>query len=337
MSVRRSPHVRLSDGNGGRFMRALIEDVFARRFGRSELDTSLDATPVDLPHGIVCVTTDGFSVEPLEFPGGDIGSLAVNGTVNDLAVSGARPHCLTLAAIIEEGFEIARLERIADSVGAAARAAGVRIVAGDTKVVPRGHGGGVYLTTTGIGVRKPELSLGLARIRAGDKILVSGTLGDHGAAVMLARQAFDLMGTIVSDCASVLALTDAAIDVAGLRFMRDPTRGGLATVANEIVLATGLGVRLSEDAMPVRDAVRSVCDILGFDPYYLACEGRVAAVVAPEAADDLLCRWRKLPDGCGSAIVGEITDAQSLVVLETSAGGERMLEELEDDPMPRIC
>lgn len=334
---KRSRHIRLSDGNGGRFMRKLIEEVFAARFGRGELDTSLDATPVALPDGVVCVTTDGFSVQPLEFPGGDIGALAVNGTVNDLAVAGASPHCLTLAAIIEEGLETAQLERIADGIDRAARNAGVRIVAGDTKVVPRGHGGGIYLTTTGIGVRPPDLDLGLCHIRPGDRIVVSGTLGDHGAAVMLAREAFDLKGTISSDCACVLPLTRSATAVAGLRFMRDPTRGGLATVANEIALATALSVRLWEEFLPVSEPVRSVCEILGFDPYYLASEGRVVAVVAPGGADDLLRRWQALPDGRDAAIVGEIASAPSLVVLETVAGGERVLDELEDDPMPRIC
>lgn len=318
-------------------MRALIEEVFAARFGRGELDTSLDATPIALPDGVVCVSTDGFSVQPLEFPGGNIGSLAVNGTVNDLAVSGARPIYLTLAAIIEEGLETAELERIADGIDEAARAAGVRIVAGDTKVVPRGQGGGLYLTTTGIGVRPPSLKLGFNLVRPGDKLLVSGPVGDHGAGIMLAREDFDLKGSIQSDCANVLPLTETAASIPGIRFMRDPTRGGLATVAHEIAAATTMGVRLWESAIPVRDAVRSVCEILGFDPYFLACEGRVVAVVSGDSASDLLARWKSLPDGGDAAIIGEIASANRHVVLETFAGGERILEELEDDPMPRIC
>lgn len=318
-------------------MRALIEEVFAARFGRGELDTSLDATPIALPDGVICVSTDGFSVQPLEFPGGNIGSLAVNGTVNDLAVSGARPIYLTLAAIIEEGLETAELERIADGIDEAARAAGVRIVAGDTKVVPRGQGGGLYLTTTGIGVRPPSLKLGFNLVRPGDKLLVSGPVGDHGAGIMLAREDFDLKGSIQSDCANVLPLTETAASIPGIRFMRDPTRGGLATVAHEIAAATTMGVRLWESAIPVRDAVRSVCEILGFDPYFLACEGRVVAVVSGDSASDLLARWKSLPDGGDAAIIGEIASANRHVVLETFAGGERILEELEDDPMPRIC
>ncbi len=318
-------------------MRVLIDEVFAARFGRGELDTSLDATPIALPDGVVCVTTDGFSVQPLEFPGGNAGSLAVNGTVNDLAVAGARPIYLTLGMIIEEGLEMALLERIVDGIDLAARSADVRIVAGDTKVVPRGQGGGIYLTTTGIGVRPPVFRLGLPQVQPGDKLLVSGPVGDHGAAVMLAREDFDLKGTILSDCASVLLLTEAATSQAGLRFMRDPTRGGLATVAHEIVAATSLGVRLWEEAIPVRDSVRSVCEILGFDPYFLACEGRVVAVASSDSAPNLLVRWQSLRNGCDAAIIGEIVPAAGHVVLETVAGGERILEELEDDPMPRIC
>lgn len=332
-----SRHIRLAHGNGGRFMRELIEDVFAARLGNPELDVRADASPVTLGEGEPFVTTDGFIVQPLEFPGGDIGSLAVNGTVNDLAVSGARPQFLTLSAIIEEGLEVALLERIAASIGDAASAAGVRVVAGDTKVVPRGQGGGIYLVTTGIGVRRRGLMLGMNRIRAGDKVLVSGPLGDHGAAVMLAREDFDLKGAVRSDCASVAPLADALCQIEGVRFMRDPTRGGMASVANEIAAATGLQVRLSESRLPVRETVRSVCEILGFDPYYLASEGRVVAVVAAEAADEALAAWRAREGGREAVLVGQIAQGRQGVVLETSAGGERIIEELEDDPLPRIC
>lgn len=330
-------HVMLAHGNGGRFMRELIEDIFARHLANPELDVRCDASPFSAPPGTPLVTTDGFTVKPLEFPGGDIGSLAVNGTVNDLAVSGARPLYLTLSAIIEEGLEIAQLERIAASIGTSALAAGVRVIAGDTKVVPRGQGGGLYLVTTGIGVRPPGLVLGLEQIRPGDKVLVSGPLGDHGACVMLAREDFDLKGRIRSDCASVAPLTAALADIEGARFMRDPTRGGMATVATEIAAATGFQVRLSETGLPVREEVRSVCEILGFDPYYLACEGRVVAVVAPQCADSALAAWQQLDAGRDARIAGEIVAGAAGVVLQTSAGGERMLEELEDDPLPRIC
>ncbi|EGO95023.1 AIR synthase related protein, partial [Acidiphilium sp. PM] len=217
-------HVSLAHGNGGRLMRALIEEVFARHLADPALDTGADAVPVALPPGEIVVTTDGFTVQPLSFPGGDIGALAVHGTVNDLAVAGARPLYLTLAALIEEGLEIARLERIVASLAGAARAAGVRVVAGDTKVLPRGQGGGIYLALTGIGVRPPGCGLGLGRIETGDALLVSGPVGDHGIAVMLAREEFGLSGDVVSDAASVLPLTAAIAVLPGLRFMRDPTR-----------------------------------------------------------------------------------------------------------------
>jgi hydrogenase expression/formation protein HypE len=331
-------HVTLAHGNGGRYMRELIAEIFARHLANPALDTSLDAAPIELPVGSVpVITTDAFTVQPLEFPGGDIGSLAVNGTVNDLAVSGAEPKFLTLNAVIEEGLEMACLERIVASLAAAARAAGVAVVAGDTKVVPRGQGGGLYLATTGIGLRAPDCALGMESIRPGDAVLVSGTVGDHGAAVMLARQDFEMKGTLASDCAPVTALTLPIAGLAGLKFMRDPTRGGLATVAHEIAAATGLILRLSEAAIPVRDSVRSVCKMLGYDPYYLASEGRVVAVAASEAAAHILRHWRSLPAGEAAAAIGTIAAGRPSVVLETEIGGERFLEELEDDPLPRIC
>lgn len=331
-------HILLAHGNGGRFMRELIDGVFARHLANPGLDVHLDATAFTLtPGSVPTITTDGFTVQPLEFPGGDIGTLAVNGTVNDLAVSGATPRYLTLNAIIEEGLEIATLDRIVASLAAAAREAGVAIVAGDTKVVPRGTGGGLYLATTGIGERDPALRLGMDRILPGDVLLVSGPVGDHGIAVMLAREQFELKGEVRSDCAAVTPLAAAACGVAGLRFMRDPTRGGLATVAHEIAHATGLTVNLREADVPVRDDVRSVCEMLGYDPYYLACEGRVVAVAGEGAAADILRRWRAHPQGSGAAVIGSVAKGRAAVVLETGVGGRRHLEELEDDPLPRIC
>ena len=232
--------IMLAHGNGGRYMRELIEELFARHLANPLLDTRVDAAHIPLGAGDVMVTTDGFTVQPLEFPGGTIGSLAVHGTVNDLAVSGAVPHYLTLSAFIEEGFEIAQLERIVISLAHAAREANVAVVAGDTKVVRRGEGGGLYLATTGVGLRAAGVQLGMQHIRAGDALLVSGPVGDHGIAVMLAREQFGLRGELLSDAASVLPLTQALLKLGGLRFMRDPTRGGLATVAHEIAHATGL-------------------------------------------------------------------------------------------------
>ena len=331
-------HTTLAHGNGGRFTRELIETVFARHLGNPSLDVTADAVPIALSGNMdVVVTTDGFTVQPLEFPGGDIGSLAVNGTVNDLAVAGAVPRYLTLGAVIEEGLEFDQLDRIVASLAAAARIADVAIVAGDTKVVPRGHGGGLYLTTTGVGERQRECGLGLGAIRDGDAVLVSGSVGDHGICVMLAREEFDLKGSVLSDCAAVTPFTLPLAGNPALRFMRDPTRGGLATVAHEIASATGLDVHLQEEAIPVRDQVRSVCEMLGYDPYYLACEGRVVAIVAADAADGIVALWRGLPGGESAARIGTVQAGPGHVVLETPIGGRRLLDELEDDPLPRIC
>jgi hydrogenase expression/formation protein HypE len=330
-------HIALAHGNGGRFMRELIAQVFVRHLANPSLDTDADAVPLAFTDGEIMLTTDGFTVQPLEFPGGTIGSLAVHGTVNDLAVAGATPLYMSLNAIIEEGFEIARLERIVESLAGAAREAGVRVVAGDTKVVRRGEGSGLYLVAAGVGVRPRGLRLGLAEVRSGDVLLVSGPVGDHGIAVLLAREEFGLRGDLASDAASVLPLAQALLGVPGLRFMRDPTRGGLATVLHEIVRASGLEARLEEPAIPVRAPVRSVCETLGYDPLYLACEGRIVAVVDPEHAMRALAALQAQPAGRDAAIIGRLAGAGNRVVLRTELGGERYVEELEDDPLPRIC
>ena len=329
--------ITLAHGNGGRFMRELIKNIFARHFSNPDLDIAADAASLPAQSGPLAFTTDGFIVDPLEFPGGDIGSLAVHGTVNDLAVSGATPRWLSVSCFIEEGFEIARLDRIAASMGRAARDCGVAIVTGDTKVVPRGQGGGLYLAVSGIGVRDAEIKLGMSQIRPNDRLLVSGTLGDHGTAILLARHEFGLHGDLRSDSASVLPFAQAAMRVAGLRFMRDPTRGGIATVAHEISLATKCRVTLDDASMPIREQARGICDMLGYDPLYLASEGRIAAVVAAESAASLLAAWRSLPGGGRAAIIGRIETGRPLVALRTELGGERLLDELEDDPLPRIC
>jgi len=332
-------HISLAHGNGGRLMRELIEELFARHLANPGLDTRADAVRVELPAGDtdVLITTDGFTVQPLEYPGGSIGSLCVHGTVNDLAVAGATPRCLTLNAFIEEGLEIALLDRLVANLAAAAAAAGIPVVAGDTKILRRGEGGGVYFATTGLGTRPRGLSLGVQQVRARDAVLVSGPVGDHGTAVMLAREQFGLRGRLASDEASVLPLTQPLLDLPGLRFMRDPTRGGLATVAHEIARGGELTVQLDETAIPVRDEVRGVCAMLGYDPYYLACEGRVIAVVAPRDARQVLECWHAAPDGAEAAVIGALEAGPVRVLLRTLIGGERILEELEDDPLPRIC
>ncbi len=330
-------HIALAHGNGGRYMRELIDEIFARHLANPSLDVRVDAALLELDAREILVTTDGFTVQPLEFPGGDIGSLCIHGTVNDLAVSGAVPRYLTLNAFIEEGLEIALLERIVASAAHAAADAGVRVVAGDTKVVRRGEGGGLYLATTGIGVLDNRARLGVDRVRPGDQVLVSGPVGDHGIAVMLAREQFGMRGELRSDAASVLPFTRALADLEGLRFMRDPTRGGLATVCHEICRGAGVRITLSEQAIPVRDPVVSVCQMLGYDPLLLACEGRVVAVVAQQDASEVLGRWRSLPAGEQAALIGRVEAGNPLLVLETELGGRRVLEELEDDPLPRIC
>ncbi len=329
--------VTLAYGNGGRFMRALIDEVFARHLSNPQLNITVDAAYLPLPPGEVLITTDGFTVHPLEFPGGDIGSLAVHGTVNDLAVAGATPIFLSLNAFIEEGMEFSQLDRLIGSMARAAKICGVRVAAGDTKVLRRGEGGGLYLATTGIGVRRPGLRLGLDQIRDSDVVMVSGPVGDHGTAVLLAREDFGLKGDLASDAASILPLAQALWSLPGLRFMRDPTRGGLVTVMHDIARMTELTVYLDETAIPVHPPVRAVCDMLGYDPLYLPCEGRVVAVLSGEDAPRALDIWRALPGGEAAAIIGQLNGSVSQVILQTEIGGERLLEELEDDPLPRIC
>ena len=318
-------------------MRELIDELFAPALANPQLDTGADAVPLPVPADReLVVTTDGFTVQPLEFPGGNIGSLAVHGTVNDLAVSGAVPRFMTLSVFLEEGLEIALLRRVIDALAKC----GARLRAWPwSPAIPRSSAAAI---ATGFTWRRPASAsgraasvLGSRRVRAGDRILVSGPIGDHGAAVMLARQEFGLRGDLQSDAASVLPQAQALMTVPGLRFMRDPTRGGLATVAHELARATGLTVRLSEAQIPVNDAVQSVCELLGFDPLYLACEGRIVAVVAPESAEAALAALRTVAPQ--AALIGEIAEGAPQVILATAFGGQRSLDELEDDPLPRIC
>lgn len=329
--------ITLAHGNGGRYMRELIEDLFARHLSNPDLDTSADATPISLPPGQPLFTTDGFTVNPLEFPGGNIGSLAVHGTCNDLAVAGADPLYLTLNAFIEEGLPFAQLERFVASIATSAAAIGVRVVAGDTKVLPKCEANGVYFATSGIGIRKPEVNLGIKKIRPDDHIIVSGPVGDHGVCVMLAREEFGMRGDLQSDAGSVLALTQAVRELPGVHFMRDPTRGGLATVCHEISRATQHRIVLNGPNIPIREPVQSVCEMLGYDPLYLACEGRVVAFVNREDAATVLKTWQALPEGCLAADIGRVDSGPARVEMETDLGGRRILEELQDDPLPRIC
>lgn len=327
-------HILLAHGNGGRLMQDLLHEVVLPALGSRESVTDGAALA---PDGRVPVlASDSFTVQPLFFPGGNIGSLAVHGTLNDLGVSGAEPVALTCNLVIEEGFAIDDLRRALEAAGAVAREAGVPIVGGDTKVVPRGQGSGLVIATTGLGWREPALQIGIDRVRAGDAVLVSGPVGEHGATVMMAREAFGLSSDLVSDAACTLPLARLAWAVPGLRFLRDPTRGGLATVLHEIARASGLGACLEEVAIPVRPEVTGVCQLLGFNPLLLACEGRIVAVVAPESADELLACWRGHPLGVQAARIG-VLDARGEVVLTTPLGGQRFVDELAEDPLPRIC
>jgi hydrogenase expression/formation protein HypE len=342
--VRRRPRVvrdelvTLAHGAGGKATRDLVEALFLEELGNDTLAELGDAAVVP-GAGRLALTTDAYVVHPLVFPGGDIGELAVNGTVNDLSMAGARPLWLTAGFVIEEGFPVAALRGIAASMGAAARAAGVAIAAGDTKVVERGKADGLYVVTAGVGTVAAGVDLGPAHVRPGDRVLLSGTLADHGMAVMVARGDLALEAEIESDTAAVHELAALLVSLGGrLRWMRDPTRGGLATALNELAEAAGVSVVLDEASLPVRPAVRAACEILGIDPLYVASEGRLIAVVAADAAADALAALRAHPLGRDAVIAGEVREEpEGLVLLDTALGGSRIVDMLVGDPLPRIC
>ena len=330
--------ITLAHGAGGKATRDLVEALFLEHLDNDVLATLDDAAIVD-GAGRLALTTDSYVVRPLEFPGGDIGELAINGTVNDLAVSGARPLWLTAGFVIEEGFAVADLRRIVASMAAAAEAAGVAVVAGDTKVVERGKADGLYVTTAGVGGVRDGVELSPNRIRPGDRVLLSGTLADHGMAVMLARGDVQLEAEIESDTAALHELTASLLELGdALRFMRDLTRGGVATALNEVAVAAGLAVVLDETTVPVRPAVAAACEILGIDPLYVANEGKLVAVVAPEASTEALARLHAHPLGAGAVLLGDVhPEPQGLVLLDTTLGGSRIVDMLVGDPLPRIC
>ncbi len=331
--------ITLAHGAGGKSSHVLVEALFLEELGNPLLDPLADAAVFSENGTRLALTTDSYVVKPLFFPGGDIGELAVNGTVNDLAMMGARPLYLTAGFVIEEGFPTADLRRIAVSMGAAARAAGVAVVAGDTKVVERGKGDGVYINTAGIGVLERELELSPAHVRPGDKILVSGTLGDHGMAVMVARGNLELEVDIESDTAALAGLVHGLLSATdGVRCLRDLTRGGLATVLNEIALTAEVGIVIDEASLPVRPEVNGACEILGIDPLYVANEGKLMAIVAPEAATAAFAALASHELGINAEVIGHVREEQpGLVVLETAFGGRRVVEMLVGDPLPRIC
>jgi hydrogenase expression/formation protein HypE len=344
--------ITLSHGAGGKASHDLVEGIFLREFSNELLDPLGDSALVGTGRDQLAFTTDSFVVRPLFFPGGDIGELAVNGTINDLAMTGATPLALSASFIVEEGLPVADLERIAASMARAAESADVRIATGDTKVVEHGKADGLYVNTSGVGVVEHEHILGPRAIRPGDQVIVSGPIGDHGMAVMIARGELELESEIRSDTAPLNGLVDVLLNdippggassasrpgAPGVRCLRDPTRGGLATVLAELALTAEVGITIHESELPIRPEVTGACEILGIDPIYVANEGKLIAIVAPDSAPAALAALRSHPLGREAAVIAEITpDPPGLVVLETAFGGSRVVDMLAGDPLPRIC
>jgi hydrogenase expression/formation protein HypE len=330
----------LAHGSGGILSHELIRELFARHFANPDLDTRADSAVLGaLPGGRLALTTDSYVVQPLFFPGGDIGELAVCGTVNDLAVSGARPLYLTAGFILEEGLPLETLERVVASMAATAKLAGVRIVTGDTKVVERGAADGLFINTAGVGVVPPDLTLSPALLRPGDALLINGTVGDHGMAVMMRREGLSFQAELESDTAPLNGLIAELLEAVagGVRCMRDATRGGLATVLNEWA-DWDVGIEVEESAVPIREEVRAISEILGLDPLYAASEGKVVVAVAPGVEEEALAALRAHPLGENAALIGRVTDEHAgRVALRTPFGARRVLSMLTGAPLPRIC
>lgn len=339
LPARETERIVLGHGAGGSLSGELLREVFLPALGNDVLSALEDQATLPSGKGRLAFTTDAFVVRPLFFPGGDIGRLAVCGTVNDLAVGGARPLHLSAAFILEEGFPIDDLRRIAASMAAACREAGVRVVAGDTKVVDAGKGDGVFIATAGVGEVPEGVSLTVHAARPGDRILVSGPVGDHGASILSVREGLGFESVIESDCAPVADLAAALLKACpGTRLMRDPTRGGLTAVLHEIAAASGVGLRIDEKAVPVRPKVRGLCEVLGLDPLSMACEGRLVAVVPAEAASEARAALASRPAGRDAALIGEVlADGKGHVRVRSVSGGERRLPLPAGEPLPRIC
>ena len=330
--------VQIAQGTGGKLTHQLIEALFVPHFDNPHLRELGDQAILDPPAGRMALSTDAFVVKPYVFPGGNIGDLAVNGTVNDLLMGGATPAYLTASFILEEGLPTGELALIVQSMAAAARKAGVKIVAGDTKVVERGAADGLYITTSGVGFVPEGLHWSPAQIRAGDAVIVSGTVGDHGASVLAHRFGIDFESQIQSDTACLRDVVTAVRDLPGIRCMRDPTRGGLATTVQELSQASGLNLRIRETAIAVRENVRGICEALGLDALYLANEGKLVAVVAPEEADECLRIMRTVKESEDAAVIGEVTgEIPGFASLETYIGAVRVLDLLSLEQLPRIC
>ena len=338
-------HITLAHGSGGRAMHELIEGLFLEYFHNPLLDRLEDQAVFDVAAARLAYTTDSYVVSPIFFPGGDIGKLAINGTVNDLAMSGARPLYLSAGFILEEGFAIDDLKRILESMRDAAEEAGVKVVTGDTKVVQKGGADQIFINTSGIGVVESALSLSAAGAQPGDKVLISGTLGDHGTTIMIARGELELETDIESDCAALQSLVAEMIDEAkagdalgGLHCFRDPTRGGVATTLNEIALTSEVCIEIEEGLIPVREEVKGACEILGLDPLYVANEGKLVAIVSAELAQALVARMNQHPYGVDACIIGEVkTEPRGIVSMRTAFGGRRIVDMLAGEQLPRIC
>ncbi len=334
------PTIVMAHGGGGKLSGELVEHLFLPAFRNPALETLGDAALVELAGGRLALTTDSFVVQPLFFPGGSIGELAVNGTVNDLAVSGAEPKFLSASFILEEGFPLAQLAATVDAMARAAVSAGVQIVTGDTKVVERGHGDGCYISTAGVGVLRAGVQAGPHRARPGDAVLVSGTLGDHGMAVMSVREGLEFESPIRSDCAALNGMIGEVLAAVGsaVHAMRDPTRGGLASTLNEIAAASEVGIAIDETALPVRQEVQSACELLGLDPVYVANEGKAVFLVAAEAAERVLEVLRAHPLGREAALIGHVTaEHKRMLVARTAMGANRVIPTQIGEQLPRIC
>ncbi|MFH2012461.1 MAG: hydrogenase expression/formation protein HypE [Pseudomonadota bacterium] len=326
----------LAHGSGGGLYHSLIDEVFLKNFNNPFLSEKDDGAIVEIEGVKLAFTTDSYVVKPIFFPGGDIGKLSVFGTVNDLAVMGAEPLYISCGLIIEEGLEQRILEKIALSMAQSAKVAEVLLVTGDTKVVEKGGADKIYINTAGVGVVKKDLSV--KRIEAGDRIILSGNIGDHEVSVLLAREEFPFSSQVTSDLSPLNQLTSDILGIDGIKFMRDPTRGGLATTLNEIAEGLGLGIIIYEDKIGVSDGVAAVCELLGLDPLYLANEGKIIVVVKKDSADEVLKRMRKNPLGKESEIIGEVTEElNGRVCLRTKIGGTRILDMLTGEQLPRIC
>ena len=327
----------LAHGSGGRYTRDLIKEEILSRFNNNFLQDLPDAASLAAENNNIVFTTDNFVVRPFEFPGGDIGTLAVNGTINDISVCGAVPKWISLALIIEEGFPFSSLRKILDSIKQTAINTGVSIVTGDTKVVEKNSCDNIYINTAGIGIKTKDFILSPARIKEGDNVIVSGNIGDHGMAIIAARNK-DIRKGPVSDCASVYPLVKAMGDIAGhIKFMRDPTRGGVSAVLNELVEGKAFDVQLFERDIPIHPRTKAIADIMGFDIMHVACEGRIIAVCDALFASEVLHRWRNIKEGANSAIIGTITRGSGIVKVITLSGGVRIVDLPSGDLLPRIC